>query len=122
MIDELRERLVTAARAAPDTETALDQIAGLYQETASLITALRDLQAEIKEEIGEIMLETGDTDVTTSTARLYVTRPSVRVAYDRQGLDDLCAGDDELAVLLAPYRRETHVDGTLTIRTARQES
>ena len=121
MIDELTERLTLATTAAPDTGTALDQIAGLYQEAASLIDALRTLQAECKAAIGEIMLETGETDITTSTARCYVTRPYITASYDRKGLDELAANDDELAVLLKPYRRERTVDGVLTIRTARQD-
>ena len=120
MIDQLKERLTSATHNAPDTETALDHVAGLYQEAASLIEALKAFQGECKDAIGGIFVETGTTEAVTSTARLYVTRPSVRITYDRTGLDELCANDDELATVLEPYRRETVVDGTLVIRTGRQ--
>ena len=120
MLKELRTQLANAINESPDTETALDYMAGLYQEAASLIDALREFQAQCKGGIGEVMIETGETDVTTSTARCYVSRPSVRVSYDRKGLDALADNDDELATVLAPYRKETAVDGSLVIRAARQ--
>lgn len=115
-INELYKRLYSAT----STEEALDQAAGLYQEAASYIDALREFQGECKERLTEIFVETGVTEVETSSARCYVTRPSIRVTYDRKGLDALIEHDDDLAVLLEPYRKVTQVPGTLTIRRKRQ--
>ena len=116
MIDELRERLHLATTRAQTTEEALDHTLGLHQEAAGLIDALRAFQADCKAAIGEIFVETGQIEAEGSMARCYVTAPSVRVSYDRKGLDELAGNDDELAAVLEPYRRETNVAGTLVVR------
>lgn len=116
--EELRDRLHDAAHCgAPDR--ALDYAVGLHIEAASIIEALTAFQGEAKALITEVFTETGQTEAATSSGRAYVTRPSVRTTYEAKGLDELCSLDDELAALLAPYRRETQIAGTLTIRPAK---
>lgn len=117
MLNDLRSRLRSAIAQAASAEGALDHAMGLYTEAASLVDAIKEFQAECKETIGEIFVETGQTEARGSVARCYMTAPTVRVTYDAAALDALCAEDDDLAVLLAPYRRETVVAGALTIRS-----
>lgn len=116
MIAELRERFNVAVHESPSAETALDHMVGLYLEAAGAVDTLKAFQADVKEAIGEVFLETGVTDVKTSAGRVYVSSPSVRVSYDRSGLDALMSASDELARILAPFRKESEVAGTLTIR------
>ena len=58
-LTELRTRLLDIQAGTLFADVALDQLAGLYLETASLIDALRSIQGEIKGEIGAIFVETG---------------------------------------------------------------
>lgn len=121
MLNDLRARLRSAIAQASTTEGALDHAMGLYTEAASLVDALKGFQTECKGVIGEIFVETGQTEAWGSAARCYMTAPAVRVTYDAAALDALCAADDDLAALLAPYRRETVVAGALTIRSANNQ-
>ena len=112
----LRSRVAAALNGAESTEEALDWLAGLYLEAASLIDALRAVQAEIKDEIGGIFVETGQTSAETSAARLTISSPGVSVRYDAKALDVLRQADPALAAILEPHRTESERAGTLTIR------
>lgn len=118
--ESLRDRLHDASHCG-DPDKALDFAVGLHLEAASIIEALTAFQQEAKQLIAEVFTETGQTEVATSAGKAYVTRPSVRITYDPKGIDELCSLDDELAGLLAPYRRETQVAGSLTIRAAKSK-
>lgn len=116
--DTLKDRLFDAAHCG-NPDKALDYAVGLHLEAASMIEALATFQTECKTLIGEVFVETGQTEASTSMGKVYVTKPSVRITYDSKGLDALAALDEEAAALLEPFRRETAVAGTLTIRATK---
>ena len=103
-----------------DTEGALATAAAVYQDAANRIEQLQAVQAQAKQLITDIFVETGATDARTPTAQVYVSRPGVTVSYDVKALDALAAADAEVAELLAPFRRQTERAGTLTIRSLRE--
>ena len=74
------------------------------------------MQADAKLLVAEIFTETGSTEATTPAGKVSVTKPGYTITYDAHGLDALAGNDDELAGLLAPFRRQTERAGTLTIR------
>jgi hypothetical protein len=115
MIDELRDKLF-AAEHQDNAERALDQAVGIYLDIASYIKVLQGLQAEAKRIAGDVLTELGSTEAKTSSGRCYVSKPAIIVSYDSKGLDELVQNDDELAVLLMPYRKLTERAGALTIR------
>ena len=102
------------------TETALATATAVYQDAANRIEQLQAVQAQAKQLITDIFVETGATDARTPTAQVYVSRPGVTVSYDAKGLDALAAVDLELAELLTPFRRQTERAGMLTIRSLRE--
>ena len=103
-----------------DTEAALATPTAVYQDAANRIEQLQAVQAQAKQLITDIFVETGTTDARTPTAQVYVSRPGVTVSYDVKALDALAAADAEVAELLAPFRRQTERAGTLTIRSLRE--
>ena len=103
-----------------DTEAALATATAVYQDAANRIEQLQAVQAQAKQLITDIFVETGTTDARTPTAQVYVSRPGVTVSYDVKALDALAAADAEVAVLLTPFRRQTERAGTLTIRSLRE--
>ena len=115
--DDLRAWLDLARTASPSTESAVETAVAVYQSAAAGIDALRTVQTEAKALVTEIMTETGTTSYTTPAGKCYVTAPSVVTTYDAKALDALAANDDELAALLAPFRRVTERAGTLTVRS-----
>ena len=118
--DELRTWLLRARHDAASTEDALESAIAIYQGAAGAITALQAVQADAKLLLGEIMVETGETNVTTKAGKAYVTSASRVVTYDAKGIDALAANDDELAAILEPFRRVTERAGVLTIRAPRE--
>ena len=116
IITEMRTWLLRAREDAASTEDALESAIAIYQGAAGAITALQAVQADAKLLLGEIMVETGETNVTTKAGKAYVTSASRVVTYDAKGIDALAANDDELAAVLEPFRRVTERAGTLTIR------
>ena len=112
----LRDWLDRAQRGELTTETAVETAVALYQSAAAAIDAYKGAQADIKALLTEIMTETGQTSYTTPAGKCYVSSSSTVTTYDSKGLDALAANDDELAALLAPFRRVTERAGTLTVR------
>ncbi len=112
-VSTLREWL---AKPMPTTEAALANAVAVFQDAAATITRLQAVQADAKLLIGEIFAETGSTEATTPAGRVIITKPGFTITYDAHGLDALAGNDDELAGLLAPFRRQTERAGTLTIR------
>ena len=103
-----------------DTEAALATATAVYQDAANRIEQLQAVQAQAKQLITDIFVETGTTDARTPTAQVYVSRPGVTVSYDVKALDALAAADAEVAELLTPFRRQSERAGTLTIRSLRE--
>ena len=112
----LRDWLGRAQRGELTTENAVETAVALYQSAAAAIDAYKGAQADIKELLTEIMVETGATSYTTPAGKCYVTAPSTVTTYDAKALDALAANDDELAAMLAPFRRVTERAGTLSVR------
>lgn len=103
-----------------DTEAALATAAAVYQDAANRIEQLQAVQAQAKQLITDIFVETGATDARTPTAQVYVSKPGVTVSYDAKALDALAAVDADVAELSTPFRRQTERAGTLTIRSLRE--
>jgi hypothetical protein len=74
------------------------------------------IRASAKLVISEVLAEIGADRLETAVGVAYVTTPSIRSSYDAKGLDKLAAAVPGLANMLAPYRTEREVAGTLTIR------
>ncbi len=119
-LTDLRTWLIRARTDAASTEDALESAIAIYQAAASHIDAAQTIQADAKQLVTEIMVETGETNITTKAGKAYVTAPSKIVSYDAKGIDKLAANDDDLAAVLEPFRRVTERAGVLTIRAPRE--
>lgn len=97
---------------------AVEEAVTIYLELGAQIEALDAARAAAKTVIGDVIAETGQDRFSTHAGLAYVANPSLRIAYDAKGIDAVVAERPDLAALLAPYRRETMVAGTLTIRAA----
>ena len=117
-----------------DAETALEQLATIYDrelqpaeaaaeamtiyfEMGERIAELDVIRASAKLVISEVLAEIGADRLETAVGVAYVTAPSIRSSYDAKGLDKLAAAVPGLANVLAPYRTEREIAGTLTIRS-----
>ena len=118
-----------------DTQTALDRLATIYErgllpaqavaeamtvylEMGDRIAELDVIRASAKQVVADVLAEIGADRLETDAGQCYVARPSVRVAYDTKGLDKLSAERPDLAGILALYRTEKEIAGTLTIRAS----
>lgn len=116
-----------------DTQTALDRLATIYDrnllpaqavaeavsvylEMGDRIAELDVIRASAKQVVADVLAEIGADRLETQAGQCYVSRPSVRVAYDTRGLDKLSAERPDLAGVLSLYRSEREQPGTLTIR------
>lgn len=119
-LENLRTWLDRAQTGQLTTETAIETAIAVHLAAASGIEALQQVQADAKALLTEIMVETGETNITTKAGKAYVTAPSKIVSYDAKGIDKLAANDDDLAAVLEPFRRVTERAGVLTIRAPRE--
>lgn len=116
-----------------DAHTALEQLATIYDrelqpaeaaaeamtiylEMGERIAELDVIRASAKQVLADVMAEIGADRLETAVGVAYVTAPSIRSNYDAKGLDKLKVAMPSLALLLAPYRTEREIAGTLTIR------
>lgn len=99
-----------------DPHEVLDVAVGIYKEAAGYIDLLQQFQADVKTLIAEVFAELEITEAQTSTGKVLVGRPSIRVTYDARALDRELAKDPALAARLAPFRTEKQVAGTLIVR------
>ena len=116
-----------------DTQTALEQLVTIYDrdlqpaeaaaeamtiylEMGERIAELDVIRASAKQVITDVLAEIGADRLETAAGHCYVTAPSIRSSYDAKGLDKLGAAVPGLANMLAPYRTEREIAGTLTIR------
>lgn len=120
MIDDLRRRLDTIDQRDLKPADAVSEAMTIYLELAGMIAELREVQAQAKAVISDVFVEIGTDKLETPAGHVYVTKPSMRVSYDTKGLDALARERPDLGVLLARYRVERPVAGTLTIRARRQ--
>ena len=116
-----------------DAQTALEQLATIYDrdlqpaeaaaeamtiylEMGERIAELDVIRASAKQVLADVLAEIGADRLETAVGVAYVTAPSIRSSYDAKGLDKLGAAVPGLANMLAPYRTEREIAGTLTIR------
>lgn len=116
-----------------DTQTALEQLSTIYDrnllpaqavaeaitiylEMGERIAELDVIRASAKQVLADVLAEIGADRLETAAGVAYVTAPSIRSSYDAKGLDKLKVAMPSLALLLAPYRTEREIAGTLTIR------
>ena len=116
-----------------DAQTALEQLATIYDrelepaeaateamtiylEMGERIAELDVIRASAKQVLADVLAEIGADRLETIVGVAYVTTPSIRSSYDAKGLDKLKVAMPSLALLLAPYRTEREIAGTLSIR------
>lgn len=116
-----------------DTATALDRLATIYDrqllpaqavaealsiylEMGDRIAELDVIRASAKLVVADVLAEIGADRLETPAGQCYITRPTVRTSYDTRGLDKLAAERPALAGVLALYRTEREIAGSLTIR------
>jgi len=90
----------------------------VYLEMGDRIAELDVIRASAKQVVADVLAEIGADRLETPAGQCYVSKPSVRVAYDVKGLDKLASERTDLAGILALYRTEKEIAGTLTIRAA----
>lgn len=95
---------------------AVAEAMSIYLEMGARIDELDVIRATAKQLVADVLAEIGTDRLETDAGQAYITRPSVRVSYDTKGLDKLSAERPDLAGVLALYRQEREVAGTLTIR------
>lgn len=87
----------------------------LYQEASAAIDSYTAVKDAAKKLIMDVMAETGQTKYSTPAGTASVTAPSISVSYDAKAIDILLRDDADLALRLAPYRKESERAGTLRI-------
>lgn len=112
------ERLSTLTERQLTPGQAIDEAIGLYLVLGDEIAQLEIARVAAKQVISDVIVETGLDRFEVNAGMAYVARPSVRVAYDTKGLDKLSAERPDLAGILALYRTEKEIAGSLTIRAA----
>ena len=95
---------------------AVAEAMSVYLEMGERIAELDVIRASAKQVVSDVLAEIGTDRLETPAGQCYVTRPTVRTSYDVKGLDKLSAERPDLAGILALYRTEKEIAGTLTIR------
>lgn len=95
---------------------AVAEAMSVYLEMGDRISELDVIRASAKQVLADVLAEIGADRLETPVGQCYVTRPTVRTSYDTKGLDKLSAERPDLAGILALYRQEKEIAGTLTIR------
>lgn len=112
------ERLATLDERQLTPGLAIDEAIGLYLALGDEIAQLEIARAAAKQVISDVIIETGLDRFEVNAGLAYVSKPSVRTSYDTKGLDKLSVERPDLAGILALYRTEKQIAGTLTIRAA----
>ena len=118
-LTELRQWLERARSQSPNTQAAIESAMAVFLKAAGDITALEAIQVEAKTLLGEIMIETGVSEMTTRVGKAQIGKPATIVTYDSKALDKASLLDLELAAALQPYRRITERAGTMRITGAK---
>ena len=114
---ELQAVLSKAVEQAPGA-TIADAIT-VYLMAKAQADAFGKVADEAKKLIGDVMVETGETAYKTQAGNVSMTAPSVSVSYDAKAIDILMKDDADLAMRLAPYRKESQRAGTMRITAAK---
>lgn len=113
---EALDRLATIYGRDLKPAEALSECMSIYLELGARIDELDVIRASAKLVIGDVLAEIGADKLETDAGLAYITRPSIRVSYDTKGLDRLASERPDLGGVLALYRNEKEIAGTLTIR------
>lgn len=108
------EQWMQQSKAGDPAQVAEDAIR-VYHAAAAHIAELERCQKEAKAVIAEIMEETGFTTIETPAGKAMVSAPSTSISYDAKALDILMRDDADLAMRLAPYRKEAQRAGSMRI-------
>lgn len=95
---------------------AVAEAMSIYLEMGARIDELDVIRATAKQVISDVLAEVGTDKLETDAGLAYITKPSVRVSYDTKGLDRLASERPDLGGVLALYRNEKEIVGTLTVR------
>ena len=112
------EAQLNQAIAQPPHRTVEDAIT-VYLMAKSIADSYSKVADDAKKLIGEVMTETGTTAYKTQAGNVSVTAASVSVSYDAKAIDILMKDDADLAMRLAPYRKESQRAGTMRITAAK---
>ena len=94
---------------------AVEIAIGVYSNAKAHADEANRVADAAKKLIADVMAETGQTKYGTAAGTVAMTAPSVTVSYDAKALDILLRDDADLAMRLAPYRKETERAGTMRI-------
>lgn len=114
-VSKLRFQLLDATNTA-DHQEAVCKYVETIMDIRQMATVLDELDKEVRSGIAAVIAETGVTSWDTEAGTVIVTAPSVRVSYDSRALEVLMRADADIAMKLFPYRKETNVAGSMTIR------
>lgn len=111
--NELEVQLQAAISQPPEL-TVEDAIA-VYMAAKAGSDAFAKVADAAKQLISDVMAETGQTTYATRAGKVSIASPSTIVGYDAKAIDILLRDDADLAIRLAPYRKETMRAGTMRI-------
>lgn len=114
---ELIAALDTARTETPGS--SVESAIMIYQAAQAQIDAYAAIKDQAKTLIADIMTDTGVTAYTTAAGKVAITAPSISITYDAKALDIICQAHQQVAALLAPYRKETLRAGTVRITGAK---
>ena len=111
-----QERLRRLRDLSDNTNAAsLDAIDIYLAIGTEMETLKREVQGAARTVLQEIMVETGETTISTPIGKAFVTAPYSTVVYDRNAIDLLCNHDEDLKIRLEPFRIQRPVSGSLRV-------
>lgn len=120
-LTEMQDRLMTIDQRGLKPAEAVSECMSVYLEAGAAIAELEAVRTWAKQVIGDVFAEIGADRLETTAGQCYVSKPSIRVSYDTKGLDKLAQERPDLGAVLALYRSEKEIAGSLVIRTAKSE-
>jgi len=112
------EAQLNQAIAHPPRHTVEDAIT-VYLMAKSIAEQYGKVADDAKKLIADVMTETGETAYKTQAGNVSITAASTSVSYDAKAIDILLRDDADLAMRLAPYRKESQRAGTMRITAAK---
>lgn len=95
---------------------AVDTLISLHLAVAGDIDTLKAFQADIKQELTDIMVETGQVSFHASAGSATVTKPGVIVDVDYKAMLAEAEEDPKLMAAIEKFIRRRERAGSLTIR------
>ena len=116
--EELLQKALKGAVEQEPESTVSDAIT-VYLAAKSMVDVYGKIADEAKRIIGDVMEETGETAYSTQAGKVSITAASTSISYDAKAIDILLRDDADLAMRLAPYRKESQRAGTMRITGAK---